>query len=47
MFPLNHTNINTRQSEKYVVTKAKTSRLAKSAIPTMQRQLNTFSQNKK
>ena len=47
MFPLNQTNIDTRQSEKYAVTKAKTSRLAKSAIPTMQRQLNTFSQNKK
>ena len=47
MFPLNQTNLNTRYSEKYVVTRAKTSRLANSAIPMMQRQLNKISQNRK
>ena len=40
MFPLNPVTYNTRNSEKYVVTKAKGSRLAKSAIPHMQRLLN-------
>ena len=40
MFPLNQNLFSTRHSEKYVVTKAKTSRFANSAIPTMQRQLN-------
>ena len=47
MLPLNQNNLNTRHSEKYVVTKAKTSRLANSAIPMMQRQLNRLSQNRK
>ena len=40
MFPLNISCYDTRNSEKYVVTKAKKSRLAKSAIPYMQRLLN-------
>ena len=40
MFPLSEHNVNTRYSEKYLVTKARTNRLAISAIPTMQRQLN-------
>ena len=46
MFPLNPKNVNTRHSEKYLVTKAKTSRLANSAIPSMQRQLNKLSENR-
>ena len=40
MFPLAVKNVNTRHSEKYEVTKAKTNRLLVSAIPSMQRQLN-------
>ena len=40
MFPLKPIVLNTRKGEKYRVTPARTSRLAKSAIPTMQRQLN-------
>ena len=40
MFPLSEHNVNTRYPEKYLVTKARTNRLAISAIPTMQRQLN-------
>ena len=40
MFPLNVNTVNTRNPEKFQVTKAKTSRLARSAIPSMQRQLN-------
>ena len=40
MFPLSEHNVNTRHPEKYLVTKARTNRLATSAIPTMQRQLN-------
>ena len=40
MFPLSEHNVNTRNPEKYRVTKARTNRLAVSAIPTMQRQLN-------
>ena len=40
MFPLKVQTVNTRNPEKYEVTKAKTSRLAVSAIPSMQRQLN-------
>ena len=40
MFPQNTAYYNTRNSEKYHVTKAKTNRLAKSAIPYMQRLLN-------
>ena len=40
MFPLSEHNVNTRYPEKYLVTKARTNRLATSAIPTMQRQLN-------
>ena len=40
MFPLTEHNVNTRNPERYHVTKARTNRLAVSAIPTMQRQLN-------
>ena len=40
MFPLSERNVLSRNTEKYVVTKARTNRLATSAIPTMQRQLN-------
>ena len=46
IFPQNQNLTNTRHSEKYFVTKAKTSRLAKSAIPNMQRQLNVYSHNR-
>ena len=45
IFPLNPKTVYTRNPEKYVVTKARTSRLANSAIPTMQRQLNKVEQN--
>ena len=41
MFPVNPSTVNTRKKEKYVVTHAKTDRLAHSAIPTMQRLLNS------
>ena len=41
MFPQNRITINTRHPEKFIVTKAKTERLANSAIPYMQRLLNT------
>ena len=40
MFPLRTQICPTRNPEKYKVTTARTSRLAKSAIPAMQRQLN-------
>ena len=40
MFPVSENIVNTRNPEKYCVTKARTNRLATSAIPTMQRQLN-------
>ena len=40
MFPLNNAAQKTRNYQKYKVTSARTSRLAKSAIPSMQRQLN-------
>ena len=40
MFPLNDLNVNTRNPELYHVTPARTDRLAKSAIPYMQRLLN-------
>ena len=40
MFPLNTGPRMNRNSEKYEVTQATTARLANSAIPTMQRQLN-------
>ena len=40
MFPLNPAQVDTRKREKYKVTPARTGRLAKSAIPAMQRQLN-------
>ena len=40
MFPLNRQDYNTRNPEKYQVTFANTSRLAKSSIPYMQRLLN-------
>ena len=40
MFPVNKKSVNTRPHEKYFVTPASTNRLAKSAIPYMQRLLN-------
>ena len=46
MFPLNPSTANTRNREKYIVTKGKTDRLTKSAIPTMQRLLNKMKTNK-
>ena len=43
MFPLNGLNVfNTRHHEAYFVTPARTKRLANSAIPTMQRILNSW-----
>ena len=42
MFPLSTHSVNTRNPEKYQITKAKTNRLAVSAIPVMQRQLNNL-----
>ena len=47
MFPQRKTTVETRWKEKYVVSKARTSRLAKSAIPFMQRQLNLHDQKTK
>ena len=42
MFPLNGANLfNTRNHEDYLVTPAKTKQLANSAVPTMQRMLNS------
>ena len=47
MFPLKpDTNLNTRRKEKYKVTKCRTGRLAKSAIPSMQAQLNLNARKK-
>ena len=43
MFPLRDTCIETRNHEKYEVTQARTNRLAQSAIPSMQKQLNKYS----
>ena len=40
LFPLNVKLVNTRQHEKYFVTPARTERLAKSAVPYLQRLLN-------
>ena len=40
LFPLNPNSVNSRNHEKYLVTRASTSRLAKSAVPYMQRLLN-------
>ena len=40
IFPLNTCTVDTRSHEKYLVTKATTSRLARSAVPYMQRLLN-------
>ena len=40
MFPLKPQIVNTRNAEKYEVTKATTNRLAISAIPNVQKQLN-------
>ena len=40
MFPVNQTEIDTRNHEHYIVTNARTERLARSAIPFMQRLLN-------
>ena len=42
MFPINDKARNTRVTEKFFVTKAKTDRLAKSAVPFMQRLLNSL-----
>ena len=47
IFPLKTQIVNTRNPELYEVTKAKTNRLAKSAIPSMQRQLNRLNSKKK
>jgi hypothetical protein len=47
IFSLKTQLVNTRNPEKYEVTKAKTNRLAMSAIPSMQRQLNRLNSNKK
>ena len=41
IFPTNEKARNTRVTEKFYVTKAKTERLAKSAVPFMQRLLNS------
>ena len=41
MFPLNDALVDTRHREQYAVTNAKTDRLARSAIPHMQRLLNS------
>ena len=46
MFPLNTKVVNTRNHEQFNVTKARTDRLAKSAIPYMQRLLNANSKKK-
>ena len=46
MFPLNVSNVETRNREKFQVTKAKTERLFKSSIPYMQRLLNANLSNK-
>ena len=43
MFPLRDIIVDTRNPEKFLVTQAKTNRLACSAIPSMQRQLNKYS----
>ena len=40
LFPLRKPTANTRNKEKYIVTTAHTSRLAKSAVPYMQRLMN-------
>ena len=42
MFPLSARNINLRNPERFEVTRARTNRLFRSSIPTMQRQLNDF-----
>ena len=42
IFPLNPSEVNTRSHEKYFVTTATTSRLARSAVPYMQKLLNTL-----
>ena len=47
MFPVNVSNVETRNREKFQVTRAKTERLFKSAIPYMQRLLDAHSSNKK
>ena len=46
MFPPREQNVNTRNPESFEVTRAKTGRLANSAIPSMQRQLNSHVQRK-
>ena len=45
LFPFNSTKKITRNHEKYFVTSANTSRLAKSAVPYMQRLLNLETTN--
>ena len=47
MFPKNHHIVNTRNPEMFEVTKAKTERLAKSAIPYMQSLLNNYHSRKR
>ena len=47
IFPLNAKPADTRYHEKYSVTRAKTDRLANSAVPFMQRLLNKHEQQKK
>ena len=46
IFPLRKTLVDTRNSEKYIVTKSCTDRLANSAVPFMQRLLNKHAQKK-
>ena len=46
IFPLRDQNVNTRNPESYEVVRARTGRLANSAIPSMQRQLNSHAQRK-
>ena len=46
MFPPRDQNVNKQNSESYEVVRARTGRLANSAIPSMQRQLNSHAQRK-
>ena len=46
MFPLNVTEVNTRNPDNYFVTQATTDRLARSAIPYMQRLLKASTKKK-
>ena len=47
MFPLKPSCVNTRNPELFKVSQSRTSRLFKSAIPSMQRQLNNHAKLKK